>query len=162
MHSPFRGLLSSKKFLQLSLWHGLIQHWADSLLCGTCDTCCGNVLHTARLLITQLLWALGHSLRPYFLNNPKICFVFMYLWISGWTFPTVRDFWNLNCFSNLIAPGTNSGISFLLMGKYLSCYGSETIIFRPKLRWGNEMHITIKVSTLLHYNALGITGLNTA
>lgn len=38
----------------------------------------------------------------------------------------------------------------------------KLIIFRPKLRWGNEMQITIKVSTLLHKNALGITGLNTA
>lgn len=44
----------------------------------------------------------------------------------------------------------SSGISFLLMGKYLSCYGSETIIFGPKLRWGSEMQKTIKISTLLH------------
>lgn len=55
----------------------------------------------------------------------------------------------------------SSGISFLLVGKYLSCYGSEVVIFRPKLRRGNKTQITIKF-LLLYENALGIIGLNTA
>lgn len=129
--SPFRGLLSSKKFLRLSLWHGLIQHWAGRLLRGTkvAPAAEARFIQQGWVVITQLLRAPGHHQQPYFPNNPKICFILMWLWLLGWTFPTVGDFWNLNCFSSLIAPGMRSGISLLLMGKYLRAVMALKLLF---------------------------------